>query len=66
MEHTVAEMALLLAGVASRRILGGDAMVREGRWGTQEMLFGGGGVFELRIEFGPGYRVYFGKDGSEA
>lgn len=45
--HTVAEMALLLAGAASRRLITGDRMVREGRWGTQEMLFTGGGVFEL-------------------
>ncbi len=25
----------------------------------------GGGVFELRLDFGPGYRVYFGKDGDQ-
>lgn len=43
--HTVAEMAILLAGVASRRILQGDRAVREGRWGSLVMLQGG--VFEL-------------------
>lgn len=25
----------------------------------------GAGVLELKIDFGPGYRVYFGKDGAE-
>jgi putative addiction module killer protein len=25
----------------------------------------GNGVYEQKIDFGPGYRVYFGKDGSE-
>ncbi len=24
-----------------------------------------GGVYEFRIDFGPGYRVYFGKDGEK-
>jgi putative addiction module killer protein len=24
---------------------------------------GGCGAFELRLDFGPGYRIYFGKDG---
>jgi putative addiction module killer protein len=25
----------------------------------------GSGVLELKVDFGPGYRVYFGKDGDE-
>ena len=25
----------------------------------------GAGVFELRLDFGPGYRVYFGRDGDQ-
>jgi putative addiction module killer protein len=25
----------------------------------------GGGVFEHKIDFGPGFRIYFGKDGEQ-
>lgn len=25
----------------------------------------GAGIYEYRVDFGPGYRIYFGKDGEE-
>ncbi len=35
--------------------------VEDGNFGDCEPV--GEGVFELKIDFGPGYRVYFGEDG---
>ncbi|MFH1253890.1 MAG: type II toxin-antitoxin system RelE/ParE family toxin [bacterium] len=38
--------------------------VRVGNFGDVKMIKGGNGVCELRISYGPGYRIYFGKKGS--
>jgi putative addiction module killer protein len=46
------------AVVASRLV-----RVRAGNLGDCKAV--GGGVFELRIDFGPGLRVYFGRKGRE-
>lgn len=40
------------------------ALYRLGQGNFSNVQGVGGGVFEYRIDFGPGYRVYFGKDGA--
>ena len=46
---------------AARRVT--TALYRLGLGNFSNVKGVGGGVFECRIDFGPGYRVYFGKDG---
>ena len=41
------------------------ALVRLGLGNTSNVKSVGAGIHEVRIDFGPGYRVYFGMDGSE-
>ncbi len=42
---------------------GATALYRLGAGNFSNVKGVGSGVFEYRIDFGPGYRVYFGKDG---
>jgi putative addiction module killer protein len=39
------------------------AVTRLGRGNFSNVKGVGSGVFEYRVDFGPGYRIYFGKDG---
>jgi putative addiction module killer protein len=39
------------------------AVIRIGQGNLSNVKGVGSGVFEYRLNFGPGYRVYFGKDG---
>jgi len=41
------------------------ALYRMGQGNFSNVEGVGGGVFEYRIDFGPGYRIYFGKDGEK-
>lgn len=48
---------------AARRVT--TALYRLGLGNLSNVKGVGSGVFEYRIDFGPGYRVYFGRDGEE-
>jgi putative addiction module killer protein len=50
-------------GTTRNRIRQRIARVRLGNFGDTRSV--GDGVYELRIHFGPGYRVYFGRCGDE-
>jgi putative addiction module killer protein len=41
------------------------ALIRMGMGNTSNVASFGGGVYEKKIDYGPGYRVYFGVDGEE-
>jgi len=38
--------------------------IRVGNFGDAKIIKGGDGIWELRINCGPGFRVYFGKQGT--
>jgi len=48
---------------AAAKIVAAVARIEAGNFGDVKPV--GEGVSERRIDFGPGYRVYFGQDGSE-
>ena len=47
--------------VAAARVTTSLTRLGTGNWSNVKGV--GAGVFEVKIDFGPGYRVYFGKDG---
>ena len=46
---------------AAARVVVAVTRMGAGNFGDHKSV--GGGVFEHRIDFGPGYRLYFGRDG---
>lgn len=48
---------------AARRVT--VALYRLGLGNFSNVKGVGGGVYEYRVDFGPGYRIYFGKDGEQ-
>jgi putative addiction module killer protein len=50
-----------LDGTAAARVTTSLTRLGHGNWSNTKGV--GAGIFELKVDYGPGYRVYFGKDG---
>lgn len=48
---------------AARRITAAVYRLGSGNFSNAKGV--GGGIFESKVHFGPGYRIYFGKDGGQ-
>jgi putative addiction module killer protein len=46
---------------AAAKVATALARIQQGNWSKVKGV--GSGVYEYRIDYGPGYRIYFGKDG---
>jgi putative addiction module killer protein len=60
-ESPFSEWFAELDPVASAKIVRSLARMEQGNFSNVKSV--GGGVLEYRIDFGPGYRIYFGRDG---
>ena len=47
--------------ISKRRVEVAQARMRQGNFSNSKSV--GRGVSEYRLDFGPGYRIYFGRDG---
>ncbi len=52
-----------LDSVAAAKVLTALYRMEQGNFSNTKSL--GGGIIEYKIDFGPGYRLYFGKDGTD-
>ncbi|MGH9743078.1 MAG: type II toxin-antitoxin system RelE/ParE family toxin [Candidatus Acidiferrum sp.] len=48
---------------AAAKVATALARIQQGNFSNAKGV--GSGVFEYKIDFGPGYRIYFGKDGEQ-
>jgi putative addiction module killer protein len=57
------EWLLDLHAPEAARVTGAIIRMEQGNFGNVKGV--GQGVFECRLDFGPGYRIYFGRDGEQ-